>query len=76
MEHIPKQKVGNRVRVLQTDTMKRFGLANLNGTVMKILGEDNFHGQACLVKFNPNDFPCPIMIYSCTLSEIKKSAGS
>jgi len=68
MKDIPERKVGDRVRVMQVADMEKYGLANLRGTVMAIVEESEQSGQRCIVEFDRKDFPCAIVVWSCSLS--------
>lgn len=70
METIPKFKVGERVRVMQTDEMVKDRLANLRGTIAEITGTSKEHGDACMVQFS--EFKCPILIFSCSLVGVQE----
>ena len=69
MQEIPKRKVGDKVRIMQTEEMHELGLANLTGTVIEILSENSIMGDECLIKIDSEHFPNaePIKINSCSL---------
>jgi hypothetical protein len=52
MQEIPIRKIGDKVRIMQTDEMVNLGLANMIGVVIKIRGTSNYRGQDCDIELN------------------------
>ena len=68
MRDMPERKIGDRVRVMQVANLEKYGLANLKGKIVDIVEESKDSGQRCIVEFDQKDFPCAIVIWSCSLS--------
>lgn len=67
MEVIPKFKKGTFVRIMQTDRMVKAGLANKTGTIIKILDEDEYGDQMCMVQ--PVDLGPELAVRASSLCE-------
>ncbi len=49
MREIPERKMGDLVRIMQTDEMVKLGLANKIGIVREIRDKSDYRGQNCYI---------------------------
>lgn len=69
-EIAPKRKIGDKIQVMNTIIMQKFGLANKEGTIIEVLAKGMFGVEDYKVKLK--DIQAPIVINGFSLRKIDK----